>query len=105
MTDTGDITREREALFVACPRCQAPPGYHCANEVATIVWPPHLSRMDAYQHRLHPSEDWPQQISAPTADLQHVRSQPPTASLLWKALFERGLVTQQVPPPPPIYEE
>lgn len=89
----SDVTRERAAVHtVACPHCQAPAGHHCANLSSTIVWPPHLCRMDAYTHRLHPSEDWPIQLATPPEQLDYVASVP-ASPVLWKDMVQRQLVT------------
>jgi hypothetical protein len=77
MRDPEDILREATAVIkVACTHCHAPVGYHCASVVASIVWPPHLCRMDAYTHRLDPSEDWPQATLALASKLDYVKTVP-----------------------------
>lgn len=85
-------SRECAAVVkVACRHCQAPAGFHCANAASTIVWPPHLSRMDAYTHRLDPSEDWPMPVPA-ERQLQHVRSKmPDTDPMQWQEIINEGL--------------
>jgi hypothetical protein len=76
--------REYAAVMkTSCSLCHAPAGSHCANHSVTIVWPPHLCRMDAYTHRLDPSEDWPMVIAEVPKDLQYVASKEPAKPLLW----------------------
>ncbi|WP_199097183.1 hypothetical protein [Dyella sp. ASV21] len=98
--DQDDIERECAAIIkVDCPLCRAPKGSHCASMANTIVWPPHLTRMDAYTHRLDPYDDWPEPARAITKPMQYVKnvslSDPSTnirpSRLLWKTLVEHGL--------------
>lgn len=90
-----DIERECTAIFkVACPHCRAPAGSHCASLSNTIVWPPHLCRMDAYTHRLHPSEDWPATYQVALIErLDYVKNvpAPKLEPLLWGSLVEPDL--------------
>lgn len=91
-----DIERECAAIIkVACPHCRAPTGSHCASAINTIVWPPHLCRMDAYTHRLCPSEDWPMQTAVFRDRLNYVKSIPaqaPKTFLTWKTVVQQRLV-------------
>lgn len=102
MPDMQEIARELAAVTkVTCPLCHAPAGRHCANHSNTIVWPPHLCRMDAYTHRLDPSEDWPMAVYAPPENLEYVENHQPNKPLLWKTM----VAMQLLKPLPDIHEE